>query len=156
MGDEKTITGDDSVKLRPQDLARNRWFSRRYPICIKLASPDSEVHSRNEERFLKLQQEVFEGDHKKHHNPISKVKKMIKKQKMNHRRRSRRSSISSTSSSDSENYAPSRAKRFTRQSSEIEMGYNSDGGHYDDDNVSIVSNGKPKFAYLGQNQNIEI
>uniref|UniRef100_A0A914QZY0 Uncharacterized protein n=1 Tax=Panagrolaimus davidi TaxID=227884 RepID=A0A914QZY0_9BILA len=124
------------VKLRPQDLARNRWFSRRYPICIKLSSPDSEVHSRNEERFLKLQQEVFEGEHKKHHNPINKVKKMIKK------RKNRRASITTASSIDSEDYAPPRAKRFTRQASDIETGYNSDGFYDDDmDNVSIASNG---------------
>ncbi|KAI6197091.1 SMP-LTD domain-containing protein [Aphelenchoides besseyi] len=34
-----------TVKLRPRRLARRRWFSRKYPICIKLASYHSEVQA---------------------------------------------------------------------------------------------------------------
>uniref|UniRef100_A0AC34FFA9 PH domain-containing protein n=1 Tax=Panagrolaimus sp. ES5 TaxID=591445 RepID=A0AC34FFA9_9BILA len=33
------------IKLRPKHLARRRWWVRRYPICIVLASPDDKMHS---------------------------------------------------------------------------------------------------------------
>ena len=48
-----------SVKLRPKRLAKRRWFSRKYPICIRLASPDNEIHSRNEDRFLMSQSKTM-------------------------------------------------------------------------------------------------
>lgn len=34
-----------SIKLRPRRLARRRWFSRKYPICIKLSSMNGEIKS---------------------------------------------------------------------------------------------------------------
>lgn len=49
------------VKLRPKRLAKRRWFTRRYPICIKLANVENEIHSRNEERYLMSQSKTLDG-----------------------------------------------------------------------------------------------
>jgi hypothetical protein len=48
------------IKLRPKHLARRRWWVRRYPICIVLASPDDKMHIRDDERFAELQTELSE------------------------------------------------------------------------------------------------
>uniref|UniRef100_A0A914QHT9 PH domain-containing protein n=1 Tax=Panagrolaimus davidi TaxID=227884 RepID=A0A914QHT9_9BILA len=48
------------IKLRPKHLARRRWWVRRYPICIVLASPDDKMHIRDDERFAELQTDLSE------------------------------------------------------------------------------------------------
>ncbi|CAD5212419.1 unnamed protein product [Bursaphelenchus okinawaensis] len=50
-----------SIKLRPRRLARRRWFSRKYPICIKLSSMNGELKTtRRDLAFAGISEAVTE------------------------------------------------------------------------------------------------
>ncbi|CAD5216744.1 unnamed protein product [Bursaphelenchus xylophilus] len=53
------------IKLRPRRLARRRWFSRKYPICIKLSSMNGELKTvRKESLFAGISEAVTEENPK--------------------------------------------------------------------------------------------
>ncbi|KAI6198277.1 SMP-LTD domain-containing protein [Aphelenchoides fujianensis] len=53
-----------TVKLRPRRLARRRWFSRKYPICIKLGSSNRDIQANRIDPHITDIQEVTVGDGK--------------------------------------------------------------------------------------------
>uniref|UniRef100_A0A7E4VV27 SMP-LTD domain-containing protein n=1 Tax=Panagrellus redivivus TaxID=6233 RepID=A0A7E4VV27_PANRE len=91
-----------SVKLRPKRLAKRRWFSRKYPIYIKLASPDAEIHSRNEDKFLMTQSKTFQSLASESESNSGSGNALTK---LFRRKRNRKPSVTSHSSSNSNSVA---------------------------------------------------
>jgi hypothetical protein len=91
-----------SVKLRPKRLAKRRWFSRKYPICIRLASPDNEIHSRNEDRFMLSQSKTMNSLAKDHDEDSGSSSPGPLKKLFRRKKRSRKPSEMSHASNNSD------------------------------------------------------
>ncbi|KAH7716158.1 Protein F55C12.5 a [Aphelenchoides avenae] len=62
-----------TVALRPKRLAKRRWWVRKYPICIKLPSPEYEQHDRDDSLFLSTQEDVKEELKERQRNFVQKL-----------------------------------------------------------------------------------
>uniref|UniRef100_A0A914YGX8 SMP-LTD domain-containing protein n=1 Tax=Panagrolaimus superbus TaxID=310955 RepID=A0A914YGX8_9BILA len=113
-----------SVKLRPKRLAKRRWFSRKYPICIRLASADNEIHSRNEDRWQMTQSKTMNAlskDSDESSSSAGPLTKLFRRKKKRSRKPSEMSHDSNASGKDSEVQSAYNAEVMSTRSADAQI-----------------------------------
>uniref|UniRef100_A0AC35GYH3 SMP-LTD domain-containing protein n=1 Tax=Panagrolaimus sp. PS1159 TaxID=55785 RepID=A0AC35GYH3_9BILA len=119
-----------SVKLRPKRLAKRRWFSRKYPICIRLASPDNEIHSRNEDRWQmqhsKTMNTIAKDSDNESTSSAGPLTKLFRRKKKRSRKPSEMSHDSNASGKDSEVQSAHNVDAISTQSADAKIASSDD------------------------------